>query len=334
MINYAYVKDYISKYGYTLESEEYINTQKKLKIRCNRGHRYKGNFNHFSEGKRCPICNASKGEKLVYYILKQSLPANVAVKRERRIKIGEQNVRYDFFIDIGTGVYIEFHGEHHYRPIKAWGGVEAFLKRQEVDRVKEDYVKSTGADILILPYTLTVIEVGEQIVSLLGKYLTIGRNFSEEELLEAVKYSSDGYNIAEVANYFSSHTAAETSNKFGISEHTVYRCYKYTFGKPKTELNRVSDEEIAEFYLNNSLEDTVSMCGLDPTLVARIFKSKYGMSKYDYFRETNKTDIAYCYLDNKMDVVKDKFGISEWIVKKCFKDIFGMSKHEYKKSLK
>jgi len=55
-----YVKNYIKSFGYKLLSE-YINIKTKIKIECNKGHKYKVTFNGFhNHGQRCPICSDRK----------------------------------------------------------------------------------------------------------------------------------------------------------------------------------------------------------------------------------------------------------------------------------
>lgn len=54
--DYSIVKKYIEKEGYILISDKYINTHKKLEIKCPKGHVFQMSFNNFKKGQRCPIC--------------------------------------------------------------------------------------------------------------------------------------------------------------------------------------------------------------------------------------------------------------------------------------
>ena len=56
---YEYIKNYIEKYNYQLLSKKYINNKIKLKIKCDKEHEYKVNFNVFKRGQRCPLCNGN-----------------------------------------------------------------------------------------------------------------------------------------------------------------------------------------------------------------------------------------------------------------------------------
>lgn len=54
--DYIYVKEYIAKYGYELISDEYINCEQYLEVRCSSGHSYKTTFSNFKSGSRCKKC--------------------------------------------------------------------------------------------------------------------------------------------------------------------------------------------------------------------------------------------------------------------------------------
>ena len=54
--DYDFVFDYIVSFGFSLLSDEYINTHTKLLIKCPKGHEFTMAFNNFKKGQRCPIC--------------------------------------------------------------------------------------------------------------------------------------------------------------------------------------------------------------------------------------------------------------------------------------
>ncbi|MFW5795150.1 MAG: hypothetical protein ACOCV1_06660 [Bacillota bacterium] len=57
-LSYEYVKSFIESYGYKLLSDEYINYNKKLKIKCNKkNHIFETSFDYFQRRPGCPICN-------------------------------------------------------------------------------------------------------------------------------------------------------------------------------------------------------------------------------------------------------------------------------------
>jgi len=52
-----YVRKEFEKIGYTLLSENYINNNSKLKVKCNNGHIYYPTYNNFKKGERCLYCS-------------------------------------------------------------------------------------------------------------------------------------------------------------------------------------------------------------------------------------------------------------------------------------
>lgn len=59
-LTYEHVKKYIESFGYILLSDEYIDNQTKLLIRCPHGHEYEVRYAGFQQGKRCKQCRDNK----------------------------------------------------------------------------------------------------------------------------------------------------------------------------------------------------------------------------------------------------------------------------------
>lgn len=101
-------------------------------------------------------CLKSKGEKEISDIL---LAHNIMFKREYGFNNlrGANNgkLRFDFAIfkeDILKGL-IEFQGEQHFYPVKAFGGIEAFQERKYNDQEKIKYCKDNNIPLLLLRKT-------------------------------------------------------------------------------------------------------------------------------------------------------------------------------------
>lgn len=73
-LNYKYVAEYISSFGYKLLSDEYENIHKKIKIECDKGHIFEMSFNNFKKGQRCKKCN--KQNKYTYEYIKEIAEKN------------------------------------------------------------------------------------------------------------------------------------------------------------------------------------------------------------------------------------------------------------------
>ena len=76
--DYAYVKNYIEKYNYTLISPTYISAKHKLDLICDKGHKCSISFNKFSLNRRCKTCgyiNISNKKLLKYNDIQQEFKA-------------------------------------------------------------------------------------------------------------------------------------------------------------------------------------------------------------------------------------------------------------------
>lgn len=59
---------------------------------------------------------------------------------------------FDFYIP-EQNILIEYDGQHHFEPIKGWGGEEKFKLTQENDQIKNKYCEEKNIKLLRIPYT-------------------------------------------------------------------------------------------------------------------------------------------------------------------------------------
>jgi hypothetical protein len=69
---HEFVKEEYRKECYILLSPTYNNNSEKLKVQCDKGHRYEGSYGNFQQGTRCPICSFDK-QKLAYEFVKKEV---------------------------------------------------------------------------------------------------------------------------------------------------------------------------------------------------------------------------------------------------------------------
>lgn len=74
---------------------------------------------------------------------------------------------FDFYLP-QYNIIIEYDGEHHFYPIKMWGGKEKFITIQENDNIKNNYCKSNNITLLRLPYTYTEDDIKDKILNILS----------------------------------------------------------------------------------------------------------------------------------------------------------------------
>lgn len=140
--------------GLELLDKTYINVNTKMKYKCRTcGLIHYINYNNMQQGKGCPHCLASHGEKLVSEFCKhynirfkpQYIFDNLRYKR---------NLRFDFGIirDNQLLFLIEFNGIQHYKPREHFGGEPQFKLQQHLDNLKSTYCITHGIPLHIIKY--------------------------------------------------------------------------------------------------------------------------------------------------------------------------------------
>jgi hypothetical protein len=111
------------------------------------------------DGKGCPYCNESQGEKAIALILSRR-----GYRFEREVRFDDCKYKYtlpfDFLVWLPDGkrFLIEFQGRHHYES-SSWDSSitkeEADAKLEEVqkrDQIKKRYADDNGVHLLVIPY--------------------------------------------------------------------------------------------------------------------------------------------------------------------------------------
>lgn len=156
-ISYSKVKKDYEKEGYKLitPKEEYVNCLTKITYVCPFHGEQKGTYGHFREGKRCPKCNSSKGEKEIRKILTKH---NIDFEEQKKFENlkGKRNhyLTYDFYIP-SLNTLIEYQGEFHdetmYK-ISDFISYENYLAQRKRDKIKEDYAKKHNINLIQIWY--------------------------------------------------------------------------------------------------------------------------------------------------------------------------------------
>lgn len=74
---------------------------------------------------------------------------------------------FDFYLP-SYNILIEYDGEHHFQPVKGWGGEEKFKLTQKNDEIKNNYCKDNNITLLRLPYTHTENDIKNEILNILS----------------------------------------------------------------------------------------------------------------------------------------------------------------------
>lgn len=101
---------------------------------------------HVSSRNGCRFCAESKGEVAVEIFLNK-----YGIKHTREYRISPHLYRYDFYLP-EFDIYIEFHGQQHYRHVEFFGSLEEHLAVKKRDQIKISLVKQHGGKLIVLTY--------------------------------------------------------------------------------------------------------------------------------------------------------------------------------------
>ena len=130
-----FIKKAIEKHGYKYlyNKVDYEYSSKKVTITCPEHGDFNQKPNCHLNGNGCPLCIESKNEKIFSNTLKK-----LGINFIREFKFHDQKSRheYDFYLPT-QDILVEIHGNHHYKPIEHFGGIERLKYTQECDKYKE-----------------------------------------------------------------------------------------------------------------------------------------------------------------------------------------------------
>ena len=89
-------------------------------------------------------------ETITFKIISQIYPYEEIIRHHRPDWL--ENLELDIYIPI-LDVGIEYQGQQHFKPIKAWGGEKALKGVQERDRRKMEICKKKGVTLIYINYT-------------------------------------------------------------------------------------------------------------------------------------------------------------------------------------
>ncbi|QQV88489.1 VSR endonuclease [Staphylococcus phage ZCSS1] len=146
-----------------------IKTKDKIIVKDKEGHVHNIIVQDFFEKTSLmELSCASEGEKLVKEILTKNA---IKFEKEKSFRNKEGRIqRFDFYINENNKEYvIEYNGAQHYRD--STGYLKDTLEvTQKRDKLKKEYIKDKGIELLIIPYTVTdKKEMEEMILNFLNK---------------------------------------------------------------------------------------------------------------------------------------------------------------------
>lgn len=134
---------------YDYSQAHYVNAHTKVKIICPKHGAFEQVARcHLDFGQGCPLCNESKGERLILLFLEKQ---GIKFIRQKKFNdcIDKKQLSYDFFLpDLNT--LIEFNGAQHYKNFR-FKSHNLRVQRHH-DWLKRKYARDNNYKLIIIPY--------------------------------------------------------------------------------------------------------------------------------------------------------------------------------------
>lgn len=153
---------------YDYSKVQYVNQHTKVIVSCSKHGDFEITPNNLLNGKGCPKCNQSKGEKLISKILNERQINYISqyVVNSRDCKV-RSFVKIDFYLP-DYNIFIEFNGEQHYVPKEYFGGELIFNQQIQRDAWVRYFCSQNNIKLIEIPYVLNELQIrkilNEQII--------------------------------------------------------------------------------------------------------------------------------------------------------------------------
>lgn len=140
----------VHDFKFSYEKTKYVKNSVKLTITCPIHGDFEQNPLSHIQGNGCVKCGEYKGEKAVAKYLDKS---NISYYRQHKFPECRNTLElpFDFYLP-KYRTAIEFDGKQHYEPVPHFGGIEAYNRLKENDRIKSDYCEENFIDLIRIRY--------------------------------------------------------------------------------------------------------------------------------------------------------------------------------------
>ena len=148
-------------HNYSYKMDNYKNLHTKIEIICRKNHIFYQKVSNHIQGKGCPICRESLGERIISKYLDDN---SIAYEKQKKFKDCKyiSHLPFDFYIP-KLNTLIEFDGVQHYKPIKQFGGEKEFEKTKLKDDIKNKYCLDRKINLIRISYQDNIFEKLESI---------------------------------------------------------------------------------------------------------------------------------------------------------------------------
>lgn len=129
--------------------EKYKNVLSPMKCKCPKHGIYITNVSHLQEGKRCPACKETRGERKIREWLEKNEIEFESQKRFKDLRTKNGAPSYDFYIP-SNNLLIEYQGEFHDGTAEMYKG--SYKEQKIRDKKKKDYALKNNYKLLEIWY--------------------------------------------------------------------------------------------------------------------------------------------------------------------------------------
>lgn len=148
MFTYQYVKGFIESKGYKILSKKYNGCEKKLLLSCANNHNFLCTFTNFKNANvRCPVCDNSKGEREIAYILNKNNINYISQYKFENCR-DKKELPFDFYL-VDFNIAIEFDGKQHFELVEIFKNFKETIWH---DILKNIYCEDNNIKLLRIPY--------------------------------------------------------------------------------------------------------------------------------------------------------------------------------------
>ncbi len=139
---------------YDYSKVEYKNNKTKVCIICPKHGEFWQKPNVHLSNHGCPHCRPSRGEeKIIEYLEKHDIKFYHDVSCFDWLKSNKgYKMQPDFYLP-DYNLIVEYDGEQHFKPVKAWGGERRFEAASKREKLKDKLYLENNLRVLHIPYT-------------------------------------------------------------------------------------------------------------------------------------------------------------------------------------
>lgn len=135
---------------YKYNFNNFKNIHSKIEIKCKKEHIFYQKISNHLQGKGCPICKESNGERKIALFLENN---NIEFIRQKKFNdcFFKEKLSFDFYLP-NIDIAIEYDGIQHFKPVKIFGGEKEFQKNKIRDKIKNEYCIKNNIHLIRISY--------------------------------------------------------------------------------------------------------------------------------------------------------------------------------------